>query len=97
VIVAPDDMRDLHGDVVDDDCEIIGRSVIGAQDDQIIQLAVLKRQFAVNEVDETSLPLQRRLQADRRFAISWRVLQIAAAAVISRRFTTPQCLFASLL
>ena len=72
VIVATDDMGDLHGHVVDNDREIIGRGTIGAQDDQVVQLAVVKRQFAMNEVDETRLPLQRGFQADRRFAIGRR-------------------------
>ena len=90
-------MRDLHSHVVDNDREIIRWSSIGAQDDQVVQLAVVKRQFAMNEVDETRLPLQRRFEADGRFAIGRRMLQIAAAAVISRRFTAPQRLFAALL
>ena len=50
MIVAADDMRDLHVDVVDDDAEIIRRRAVGSRDDQIVELAILENNVAFDQI-----------------------------------------------
>src|SRR5688500_6475875 len=66
VIVATNDMRDRHVDVVDDDGEVIGGIAVGAQDDEILDVLVLERDLAAHQIDEARLAV-RDLEADRPF------------------------------
>ena len=43
VVVAADDVRDAHVEVVDDDAEVVGRHAVGAQDHEIVELARWQR------------------------------------------------------
>jgi hypothetical protein len=40
VVVAADDVRDAHVEVIDDDAEVVGRRAIGAGDDQVVEFGV---------------------------------------------------------
>ena len=64
VIVAADDMRDPHVDVVDDDREVVGGLGVGAQDDEVFDHRVREFDRAVHQVGEAGLAL-RHLEADR--------------------------------
>ena len=50
MIVAANDVGDLHVDVVDDDTKVIGRGAVGAGDDQIVQLAVVEHDVAFDHI-----------------------------------------------
>ena len=50
VVVAADDVRDLHVDVVDDDRQVIGRVAVGAEDDEVLDVLVVEVDRAVHEI-----------------------------------------------
>ena len=87
VIVAADHMRDMHVVIVDDDGQHIGRRAVGAQQDHIVELAVLDRDFALHGILDDRLAGLRRLEADDRGNARGRILRvaIAPAAVIAHR------------
>jgi hypothetical protein len=91
VIVAADDVRDVHVQVIDHDAEVVGRHAVGAQQDEIVELGVGKRDRAFDEIVPASLALLRRAKADDRGLILGRGLAFRAlgtpAAVIARFFT----------
>ena len=55
VIVATNDVRDLHTDVVDDDREVVGRLPVRSQDDEILDVGVVERNRAAHEIVEGRL------------------------------------------
>ncbi len=66
VVVAADHMGDRHVVVVDHHREIVGRAAVGAQDDQIVELAIGDRDLALDPVVDRRRALLRRLEADHR-------------------------------
>ncbi len=64
VIVAADDVGDLHRDVVRDDGEVVDRRTVGAEDDEVIEVATLPGDPAVNRIHPRDLLVGRR-EADR--------------------------------
>ena len=63
MVVAPDDMRDPHRDVVDDDAEVVGRRAVGPHEDPVVELTVLERDRPVDEVVDHGRALGRNAQA----------------------------------
>ncbi len=52
VVVATDDVRDLHGDVVDHDGEVVGDGAVGALHDEVADGVVLEGDVAAQDVVE---------------------------------------------
>ena len=52
VIVAADDVGDLHVDVVGDDRQVIGRLAVGPQNDEVLDLGVVELDRPVDEIVE---------------------------------------------
>ena len=55
MIIAANHVRDLHVHVIDHDAEIIGRRAVGARNDQIIELGVLKDHAPVHDIIDHDL------------------------------------------
>ncbi len=67
VIVAADDVRDLHVEVVHDDTEVVGGDPVGAQQHQIVELRVRHRYRPFDEIVKADFALLRVAEAhDRR-------------------------------
>ena len=66
MIVAPDDVSDPHIHVIHDYAKVVRGRAVGARDDQIVQLGVLERHVAVNDVLHDHDPIQRILESDDR-------------------------------
>ena len=66
MIVAADDMGDAHVVIVDHHGEHIGRAAVRAEQDEIVDLAILDRDPALDLVVDDRLALARRLQPHRR-------------------------------
>jgi hypothetical protein len=64
VIVAPDDVRDRHVDVVGDDRQVVGGLAIRSQDDEVLDIDVLEGYRTVDEIRERR-PAVRDLEAHR--------------------------------
>jgi hypothetical protein len=58
MVISPEDMGDFHGDIIHHDREIIGGEAIAPQDDEIIQLRIIKFHPALDEIlhDGLSFP-----------------------------------------
>jgi hypothetical protein len=65
VVVAADDVADLHLRVVEGGCEVVGRGVGGLHEDEVLEVRVLERDGAPDHVLHHRLPLARRLEAHR--------------------------------
>ena len=50
MIVASDNVGDLHLDIVHDHAKIVRRSSVRSRDDQVIQLPILKNDIAFNKI-----------------------------------------------
>ena len=59
VVVAADHVRDAHVVVVHHDAEIVGRRAVRARDDQVVELAAVERDRAVDHVVHDHLPFVR--------------------------------------
>ena len=57
MVVAADDVRDTHPDVVGDHREVVGRRAVGAEKDEVLDLLVVELGHAVDEVIERCRPL----------------------------------------
>ena len=68
VIVAADDVRDRHVDVVDDDRQVIGRMAVGAEDDEALDVLVVELDRPVHEIGERRLS-RGHLEADRALVV----------------------------
>ncbi len=85
VVVAADDVRHLHVQIVDDHREVIGRRAVGAHDDQIVELVVAEFQPPADEIVHHDDAIQRVLEPDdRRDAFGRRFRAIATAPVVAR-------------
>ena len=63
VIIATDDVRDAHVEVIDHHAEVVGRRAVGARDDEVIELGVLERDRSVHQVLDHDRAVQRILEA----------------------------------
>ncbi len=52
VVVAADHMGDVHVEIVDHHAEVVGRHAVGAQEHEIVQLAVGDRDLALDQIVE---------------------------------------------
>ena len=86
VIVAADDVRDRHVDVVHDDGQVIRGMTIRAEDDEALDVLVVERDRAVDEIRERRLS-RRHLEANRAFVPVGETARRAAAQ--PRRGTCP--------
>ena len=64
MIVAADDVGHAHIVVVDHHAKVIGWTAVGAQDDQVVQLAVGNLDLALNGINDHALALNRAFEAD---------------------------------
>ena len=58
VVVATDNIRDGHVDVVCDNREVVGRVPIGAQHDEVFDVGVVERDRSAHAVVEACLPVR---------------------------------------
>ena len=58
VVVAADDVRDVHVVVVDDDGEHVGRRAVGAQKDEVVEILVLPDDAALDGVFDDRLAVR---------------------------------------
>ena len=63
MVVAANNVGDLHRDVVDDHAKIVGRRAVRAGDDQVVELAVIKNDVALNQILDHGGALARRAEA----------------------------------
>ena len=56
MIVAADDVRDPHVEVVDDDAEVVGRRAVGTRDHEIVELGVGDLDAPLDPSSQTTLP-----------------------------------------
>ena len=97
MIVPTDDMSHAHVHVVDHHAEVVGRTAVGARNDQIVEFGVLKHHAAVDLVSTTTSPLDGILEADRRRHARSRLAALAAATVVARLFLARELLLAHAL
>ena len=50
VVIAANDVGDAHVVVIDDDCQIVGRRSVGAQQHQIVQILVVEGHGALDQI-----------------------------------------------
>ena len=78
VVVAPDHVGDPHVVVVGDDSQVVGRRAVGAQQDEVVELAVAEHDVALDQVVDDGLALPRRAQAhDERLVVARRGRPVA--------------------
>ena len=82
MVISPDDMGDVHGGIIHHDRKIIGGEPITSQDDQIIQLRIIKFHPALNEILHHSLPFIRREKPNRKGSVWMRHLPVKAGSII---------------
>ena len=85
MVVAADDVGDAHVVIVDHHRQHVGRRAVGAQQDEIVELAVLHRDPALDQVLDDRLALARRLQADDERLAGLLVVDVAPRAVDAER------------
>ena len=95
MIVAANDVRNPHVMIVDDDREHVGGRAIGAQQDEIVDLAVLNGHLALNEIGNRHGAVARRFQAndERRAGGRFGWIAIAPATVVTDRLASRALLF----
>ena len=64
MIVAADDVGDAHVMIVDHHREHVGRGAVRAQQDEIVELGILHRHPALDEIVDDRLAIARRFQAN---------------------------------
>ena len=85
MVVAAQYMGNLHIHVVDDDREIVGRGAIATGDDQVVELAVVDADVALDVIGEAHPALGRIAKAYRhRFVATGLQSQLSAVAVVAR-------------
>ena len=87
VVVAADDVADAGIVVVDDDGQHVGRRAVGAQQDHVVELAVLDLNLALHGVGDYRLAGLRRFQADDGLDAGRCLLGVAVApaAIVAHR------------
>ena len=58
MLLATDDVRDLHERVIDDDCEMVGREAVGLSNDEILQLTGSETDFPEHDILHHDLPIR---------------------------------------
>ena len=100
VILAADDVGDLHRLVVDHDHEVVERHPVAADDHEVAEQRVVELDLAADQVVEADV-LRRDLEADDRRATlgleggALRIGQAQAAAVVARRLLVALLLVAN--
>ena len=89
MIVAADDVGDIHVVVVDHHREHVGGRAVRAQDDEIVEVLGLEHDFALHVIVHHDLARLRRLDADDRLDPSGGLgrIAVAPAAVVARRLS----------
>jgi len=81
-------MRDRHIDVVDDDAKIVRRRAVGTGNDEVVQLAVVEHDIALDQILDHRGAFARRAKTDRERAIGRQIRddarRRAAGAVVHR-------------
>ena len=101
MIVAANDVADLHRAVIDGRREVIGRESVCLQDDHVIQRRVVHRDAAIDEIIERGAPFRRKTKPQRAVpplplqAALLLLRQVAAPTIVARRHPAPECLLAS--
>ena len=57
MIVAAHHVRDVEIDLVEHGAEIVGRTAVGAQDDEVVELGIFENRAPANEILEHGLAL----------------------------------------
>ncbi len=96
MVITADQMGHAHVMIVDDDREHIGGRAIRAQQDEVVDLAILHRNIALHHVGDGHLAGGFGFQPDheRRAFRRFRRIAVAPAAVIAHRFFLCPLLFA---
>ncbi len=92
MVVAANDVRHVHVDVVEDAREVVDRRAVRTHDDEIVELAVLKDDAALHEIVDDGLAVQRHRESDRVVAAGGFIRQrqvrgnveVAAFAIVDR-------------
>src|SRR5579883_1860 len=98
VVGTARDMADIPQVIVYDVCQMVGWHAIGFEQDDVLKLAVLKDDFAAQQVVHNGLALQRHSQPDDKWIARLLVAaalfrrEIAAASIIARRFDAARLL-----
>ena len=64
MIVASDNMGDLHLDIVHDHAKIVRRSSVRSRNDQVVELAILKNDIAFNKIIDNGGSKLKRAESD---------------------------------
>ena len=84
VVVAADDVSNVHVEIVDHHAEVISRHPVAPQQHEIVQLAVCHGNLALDQVIERDGSILRVLQAHHWFHTNGRCLgRVAPASVVS--------------
>jgi len=98
VVVATDDMGDIHVHVVHHDGEVVGRRAVGARNYKIVEFDVLEHHAPADQVLHHHRPVERILEAHHRRHSRRRIRHaVAALAVVTRLFLARHLLRAQLL
>ena len=84
MVIATNDVRDAHVHVINNDAEVVGRRAVRAADDQVIQLFVLERHGAVNQVVHHHRSIERIAETHDRVDSRARLRLLTANARIAR-------------
>src|SRR5512139_3587517 len=82
MIISPDDMGDGHGRIIHNNRKIIRGEPITSQDDQIIQLRIIKFHSALNEILHHRLPFVWREKPNRKGSVWTDHLPVKAGTTI---------------
>ena len=94
MVVAANDVGDPHVVIVDHHREHVGRRAVGAQQDEIVELGILDRDFALDLVLDHRLAFARGLDANDGRLIGGPVVAVAPRAVDPERLAFGLGLFA---
>ena len=79
MIVAANDVRDVHVVIVHDDRQRVGRRSVGTQQDHVVELVVGDGHGSLDRVLDRRLPFERRPETDDRLHVRRRIRRIAVA------------------
>jgi hypothetical protein len=79
MVVASDDVGHSHVVIVDHDREHVGGAAVGAEQDHVVQLAILDDDPALDRIVDRGLALARRLEADHERGVGSRGVRGAVA------------------
>ena len=102
-LLAAQDVADRHQVVVDDVGQVIGRVAVRLEQDQVFEVGVLKDDLAAQEIHDPGLTVQRHAEANGEGHPGGEIRldllrgEIAAEAVVARRFLARRLLLPHLL